>query len=265
MVSDNSTNYALLRSLISKDTPERAKIILDRLNYLGLNPRTYTLESPRGKDLDISVRLEQGAKKELWLTANYDTFKEMPSANNNASGVVTLLSLLELNKKQPLPINLRVLFFDAGLDSALIEAKKRDSDFRPGSEIFLDNLLSEDIDFIDSYVGAIVIQAVGKGQLHLFDKTGKRYVNSKSLNKKILNYAKALNVPILLSENSPNADNISFLKQGLEATVLTRYDEGAWHKMQTPKDDLTNVNVSLIGETADFIHAVVSKLAGEII
>lgn len=246
-------SYKKLKEIIGKGTLGRFQFIGDGIRALGIEPRIYGVDSPRGTDKHASVSFHYDNDRELWLTANYDTFENYPSANNNGSAVVTLLSLAERLQLTKLAINVRLLFLDAGLDPTLVAKGKRDYDFVPGSELLLAYMVENEIEFIDSYEGAITIQAVGKGNLCIFEKTGKKEENSRRLNDKIVSYAKSVSVPLEVREKSPLADNLAFLKEGLDATVLARYHEGSWHRMQTPKDDFSNVNPQTIDETVEFI------------
>ncbi|MDP3983337.1 MAG: M28 family peptidase, partial [bacterium] len=245
--------------IIGRDTQGRFDLIDQETRALGLSPKRYELASPRGVDRSLTVQFDYGRNHELWLTANYDKFNKLPAANNNASGVVALLGLSEYLRDISLPVNMRIVYFDAGLDTDLIARKKRNADFVPGSGVFLRHMMDEEIDFIDSYTGAIVVQAVGKGNLSVFERTGRKNENSRDLNGKIVNYGKSVRMPIEVKDQSPNADNISFLKEGLPATVLARYHEGAWHKMQTPSDDMTNVSSQTVDETINFILGVLKN------
>lgn len=246
-------SYKKLKEIIGKDTSDRFQFIGDEIRTLGLEPRTYEIDSPRGTDRHVSVSFHYDNERKLWLTANYDTFENYPSSNNNGSAVVTLLSLAEKLQSAKLPIGIRLLFLDAGLDPTLAAKGKRDHDFTTGSELLLAYMIEHESEFIDDYEGAITIQAVGKGNLCVFEKTGKKEENSRYLNDKIVSYAKSVGAPIEVREKSPLADNLAFLKEGLDATVLARYHEGSWHRMQTPKDDISNVNPQTIDETVDFI------------
>ncbi|PIN81176.1 hypothetical protein COV13_02065 [Candidatus Woesearchaeota archaeon CG10_big_fil_rev_8_21_14_0_10_32_9] len=249
--------YKKLKEIIKLNTAERFNFIEEEINILDLNKNITFFEamSPRG-DKHMSLNFLNDAGKEIWLTANYDTYQNFPSANNNASGVMTLLGLGSKLKEKDLPVGVRLFFLDYALDPKLVSAGRRDPDFVPGSELLLNYLIDNETDFIDKYLGTITVQAVGKGNLCVFKRTGKKDENSKYLNDKIISFGQTNGVIVDLQDQSPLADNLSFLKQGLDATVLSRYHEGAWHKMQTPKDDINNVNAQLVDETAEFLLKV---------
>lgn len=249
--------YRRLKSLINQETEGRYNFIEQETKKLGLKTEGYDLASPRGKDRHLVTRLNQGRADELWLTANYDTFGRLPAANNNASSVVTLLGLSEILRDTRLPVNIRIIYFDGGLDADLITKRKRDLDFIPGSKPFVQHMLDEEIDFIETYTGAIVVQAVGKGHLCVFEKSGKKTPNSKNLNQYLLAQGDRMGVSIEVRDHSPQADNVSFLDEDLEATVLSRYHEGSWHRMQTKSDDLSNVDVATIEETTKFLCGMI--------
>lgn len=255
--------YRRLRGLVGHETGRRFGFLELELRRLGFSPESYNLNSPRGVDRHLVARLNQGCRDELWLTANYDTFDRLPSANNNASSVVALLGLSESLRDVVLPVNLRIIFFDAGLDPDLVAKRRRDPDFVPGSALFVQHMLDNETDFIENYSGAVVIQAVGKGNLCIFEKTGKKIDNSKWLNEKLLSYGLDAYLPIDIKDHSPQADNISFLKEGLEAAVLARYQEGSWHRMQTRNDDLTNVDVSTVDQTVRFLCGFVKSFSAK--
>lgn len=103
------------------------------------------------------------------------------------------------------------------------------------------------------------MQAVGKGKLRIFEQTGAKSINSRRMNEEILALGKAIGVSVDLEQHSPSADNRSFTKEGLEATVISRYHEGSWHRMQTRGDDMNNVNIQDIEDTIEFIYKYLEK------
>lgn len=250
------TTSRRLKQIIRLSTPDRLHFIEEEIKRLGLNSERYDI-SP---DQHCSLSVRFGNPKELWFTANYDTYQNYPSANNNASGVITLLGLIEtLREKRKLPVDVRILFLGGGLDKKLVSEGNRDAQFIPGSALLLDYMIINEGEFIDRYAGTITIQAVGKGPLCIFERTGKRDYNTRELNAKIYAQAQETRTTIVLQDQSPLADNVSFLRTGLDATVLARYHEGAWHRMQTPKDDLTNVNPGTVEDTIGFIQGLISS------
>ncbi len=246
--------YRRLQGLIGEDTVGRANFIEGEVKKFGHTPDIYEPDSPRGKDRHLVVRLNQGEGSELWITANYDTFGRLPAANNNASGVVSLLGLMEYIHDNRLPINARFVYFDAGLDPDLVQKKKRNPKYVPGSQVFVKHMLEKELDFIETYRGALTVQGVGKGTLCVFERTGRKGNNSRRMNDEILQLGKAVGVRMDLVPHSPNADNESFTREGLEATVIARYHEGSWHRMQTKGDDMNNINIQDVEGTIDFLY-----------
>lgn len=248
--------YRNLKGLIGQTTEGRLSRIDEETRALGIAPKTYEIASPRGTDTHLVVEFNYDRPYDLWLTANYDTFQNLPAANNNGSGIVTLLKLSEQLQKLHPPVNIRLVYFDAGLDPDLASTGKRNPEFVPGSRLFLQHLLTTQIEFLDTYEGTITIQAVGKGDLSVFQTTGKRLENDPELNKFIVRQGASIKIPVSVKDYSPNADNMAFLEEGLSATVLARYHEGSWHKMQSREDDLTNVNSRAVAETVALLERV---------
>lgn len=246
--------YKSLKQIMGQTTEGRLNHIDEETRRMGIVPRSYEIASPRGTDTHLVVEFDFGKPHDLWLTANYDTFETLPAANNNGSSVVTLMKLQEQLRKQQPPVNIRLVYMDAGLDPDLVIKKRRNPDFIPGSHLFVQYLITEELEFIDTYNGAIAIQTVGKGDLCVFQTTGKKLNNDPELNRLIVEHGRSIQVPVKINPHSPNADNISFLEEGLRATVIARYHEGAWHKMQTKDDDLTNINSRAIDETVMFLR-----------
>lgn len=255
-----------LKGLVGVTTEDRFNHIYSEVRRMGVQPSSYELQSPRGIDRHLVVHMDHDRQdNDLWLTANYDTYKNLPAANNNASGVVALLGVVEQVQKIRLPINLRIAFLDAGLDSDLISNKRRNPDFIPGSVLFVQRVVEEDMKLIDNFEGVIVVQAVGKGNMCVFERTGKRTNNDIGLNHRLVNHGKALGVPIVIRSHSPNADNTSFINEGFPATVISRYHDGAWHRMQTREDDISNVDSRLVNETTVFLSKFVASFRGKVI
>ena len=63
-----------------------------------------------------------------------------------------------------------------------------------------------------------------------------------------------MSINVDLIPHSPNADNESFIQEGLEATVVSRYHEGSWHRMQTKGDDMNNISIQDIEGTIEFLY-----------
>lgn len=244
---------------MGQGTEGRANYLDEETRKLGIIPRVYEITSPRGVDRHLVVAFDYDKPHDLWVTANYDTFGTLPSANNNGSSVVTLLKLSEHLQKAKLPVNIRLVYFDAGLDPDLATRQRRNPDFVPGSKLFVQHLITDETEFIDTYDGAITIQAVGKGNMSVFQTTGRRLDNTAELNKLLIEHGKKVGVPVELRDHSPNADNLAFLEEGLAAAVIARYHEGAWHRMQTKDDDITNVNPRAIDETVMFLRTLVNS------
>jgi hypothetical protein len=248
--------YKSLKSLMGQNTEARLNYLDEETRKLGIMPRSYEIESSRGRDRHLVIPFDYGRAHDLWLTANYDTFDTLPGANNNGSGVITLLKLSEHLRKAQLPVNVRLVYFDAGLDPDLVTKKRRNPDFIPGSSLFMQHLITSETEFIDTYDGTITLQGVGKGNLCVFQTTGKRIENTARLNQLITQHGQSIRVPVEVREHSPNADNMAFLEEGLDAAVLARYHEGSWHRMQTKDDDLANVNPRAIDETVMFLRTL---------
>jgi len=246
--------YRRLKGLVGEDTIGRGNFIQEEIKKFGSTPVVYELDSPRGKDRHIVAKVSQGNGDELWITANYDTFGRLPGANNNASGVVSLLGLMEYVHDNKLPINMRFVYFDAGLDPDLVQKKKRNPKYIQGSQLFVKHILGKELDFIETYNGTLTVQGVGRGTLSVFERTGRYGVNSKRMNDNILTLGKEMSINVDLIPHSPNADNESFIQEGLEATVVSRYHEGSWHRMQTKGDDMNNISIQDIEGTIEFLY-----------
>lgn len=253
--------YRRIKGLIGEDSQNRLGFVQQEVEKMGIVPNIQTTINDHHSEKHLVTKVGKGDQKEIWLSANYDTVGHFPSANNNGSGVVALLGLTELLNDSPLNIDARIVYFDGGLDPDLVNKKRRNPEFKPGSERYMDYMMNEELEFIEPYDGAIVVQAVGKGDLVIFEKTGRKTENSKRLNSVVLETGKSLNIPIKVEPNSPNADNISFAKHGLEATVLARYHEGSWHRMQSREDGLSNVNPHTIDVTTEFLYNLLKEFA----
>ena len=123
-------------------------------------------------------------------------------------------------------------------------------------------MLEHEIDFIESYAGALAVQAVGKGELYVFERTGKKGNNSKRMNDQMLELGKATGINVGVKSHSPHSDNEAFTREGLEATVIARYHEGSWHRMQTKGDDMNNINIQDIEGTIEFLHKFTQSYKG---
>ena len=117
--------YKGLKGIVGKNTHERFEFILNETKNMELKSKIYKIISPRGEDNNLVVSFNYGNEKELWITSNYDTYGFLPSANNNSSGVITLLGLAQKLKENSLPIDIKIIYFDAALDPLLAEKGKR--------------------------------------------------------------------------------------------------------------------------------------------
>jgi hypothetical protein len=81
------------------------------LRGLGLEPRTQRFELPQGAVRNVEAELRGREERVVVLGAHYDSVAGSPGANDNASGVASLLELARALRGESLTLALRFVFF----------------------------------------------------------------------------------------------------------------------------------------------------------
>lgn len=179
--------------------------------------------------------------------------RTVPGANDNLTGVATLLGLARALKERPVR-GLRVLLVSTGAEESLMEgmrafAARHLTDMSPE----LTHVLC-----VDSVGSPYLVLAEGEGMLrmHLYDET---------FNELILACAEAAEVKALRGFRVRlGTDGLVALRRGFPAAMLMSVDEhGAPSNYHWPTDTPERVDYARLGDVVRLCDRVVRRLAGE--
>lgn len=109
----NGTSLSLMdyvTALESRDNRRRGDRVLASLEALGLKPVVQECRHPRIRNIIVDFSSEAGRR--VLFSAHYDAASGSLGANDNASGVAVLLGLCSELRQTPVPVRVRVVFFD---------------------------------------------------------------------------------------------------------------------------------------------------------
>ena len=216
----------------------------------------------------------------LVIGAHYDTIVHnaktllinedalMPGANDNGSGVVIGLSLVELLSKIDLPITVKIVFFDWGELGFL------------GSKAFVNKYKKEFMD--KNYLGLINLDMLGHDSKFL-DKTKKYgnmkvyirrpgsegYLDDRKLARRIIDLGDQVSPSVNFEVGAThfnNSDNISFWNEGLSALTMTGDWENDFNKERYHSSDdfVETININTFYRAYQYIVGSVMGMAFEI-
>lgn len=231
-----------------------------------------SLKDPKGVNF---VWEKKGSKKPdevLILGANYDTILNdpktlivdtkgnMPGADNNATGVVALLSLIETLDQLDLPKTIRIVFFDF-----------EELGFS-GSRSFVDKMITNvGNEKIVGYINLVMLgndskrddkeKKYGNMKLYLRNPADKGSELDLKLTKIIQENGKHTNplVEFTAEANSMNSSShISFWEAGIPAVCMTQNWESDFNpRFHTPNDFIETLNLNTYLQTFRYITGAV--------
>ena len=197
----------------------------------------YTEES-RNVIADKPGRADDG--RVVVLGGHYDTVPDVPGANDNGSGIATLLTIAREIADREYPFTVRFIAFGAeelGLH---------------GSQHYVGQLLDEEV---DSTVAMLNFDALGSGP-----RTAT--LGTLSLQRKVEEYADEQDVDIRIRYTMDwgSSDHAPFHEAGIDHIFFLGED---FSRIHTPDDKLEFVETKLLGSAAFLGMALLEMLAAE--
>ncbi len=187
---------------------------------------------------NVVARPHEGSCRVL-LVAHYDSIPISPGANDNASGVATVLELARVLADDPLRGGICFALFGAEEEGLL------------GSREFISRLSSEER---SQLLGVVNLDMVGVGNQWLL-------VGTKELAQEAAKEAQALGVPYHIG-NLPvgtSSDQASFLEARIPALLIHRQEDPRYH---TAEDTAQYVEAAALAEAARMALVVIDALLG---
>jgi hypothetical protein len=184
---------------------ERGEYIIRYLEKLGMSARTEEYEYKGDKGMNIIAGMDGKEEYEILVSAHYDRVEKSPGANDNASGVAVLLSVLEKLKDYNPKGKIRFIFFDDEEDDC------------GGSKHFVSS------NKLDNIKGLINLEVCGIGDVvhigtYCFKDETIEY--DEKINKIIKKASEDLGYGYV-ELPTPPSDHLNFLNKNIPATCFS--------------------------------------------
>ena len=180
-----------------------------------------------------------GDERVVVLGGHYDTVPEVPGANDNGSGIATLITIASEISTRTYPFTVRFIGFGSE------ELGLR------GSRFYVDSLSPQEQ---DSIIAMLNLDALGTG-----DVVG--VLGDFGLTTKVVEYGRGNSIEVerrISLAAGTSSDHASFQQAGIPAVFFLADD---FSRIHTPEDDLEFVQPQLMGNSAVLAIALLDSLA----
>lgn len=241
---------------------ERGEYVIGFLKSAGIKTTIEEYEESGSRHRNIIGEMGGPEEYETLATAHFDRSEESPGANDNASGIATLLATLEELRDYDFRGKVRFVFFDCeeiGLK---------------GSKHFVSS------NKLDNIKGAINVEVCGDGGVlhigtHYFMDKAVKY--DKNLNEAVKKTSEKLGYDYA-ELPTPPSDHLNFLARGVPSTCLSCLPEneiedardfmdgtgaeppGVWKRLGTAQDRSTYVKEGSLRMMVDVLSDTIISL-----
>ncbi len=253
-ITDLSTGPMADRSPATPGDLAVEDYITTKLTAAGLTVTREQFADATGKVTQniIGTRVGLDPTDIIVVGAHHDTLPGLPGANDNASGVVSLIAIAEDLASRQLQRTIMFVSFGSEEEPGLADGAKyllADPTFPAASVVFMLNL-----DMVGSYMQTSVVYALGA-------------TTSKTGNKLLEPMADASALTWELDLNDSNSDQVEFCKAKIPYTYLFTPDDACYHQSCDTPDRVDLPDLAQIGSFAsDFVAQLANStadLAGE--
>ncbi len=231
-------NQAFIPAIsLSGDNGERLLAMMDA----GALEVTVSLEEKAYSSRNLIAELpgDSGKDRVMVVGAHYDTTPNTQGANDNGSGVASLISIArELAEDPPAPFRMRFLLFGAE-EVGLF-----------GSRHYAANLNQDEV---DSIVAMINIDVPGSG--HSLQVIGDTLLTTEAVR-----YARGNGILIMREQglDGASSDHAPFRERGVPVMFILADDLS---RINSPRDNIEFVNPNRMGETVAVVLNAIHALA----
>jgi Zn-dependent M28 family amino/carboxypeptidase len=239
------------RNLAHPDSLTRARVyIADRLTEIGFVPR---VESYRARSYlsEILVGEKPGAAATVVVGAHYDTHGESPGADDNATGVATLLAIAEALRDRPLRNTVRFVAFPN-------EERPYTRTRAMGSRVYAMRCRARR-DRVDAMLSLEMLGAQRK--ITVVSNLRSRHL-ARTVHENLRPvHARRLVLPGFLPLVK-SSDHWSFWKEGYPAVMITDGGPLTYPHYHRRTDQIANVDFNHLGQVTSALIEAVAALAG---
>ncbi len=257
----NKINESILRSHIQKiqnfgPHPTGSNNLNQLRRYLVQELNSYNLSV---KLLDWKYKFKQGENIEATLTgknkgtiilcAHYDSVTISPGADDDGSGVASVLHLAEIFGKYKFNSTIKFVFF-SGEEQGLLGSRKY------AEQIYQNN---------ENIVGVICLDGIGYANDDVSNKTIKNYADKSAnwivdITKDIASYYHDfIKLNIIRYPNERISDHHSFYELGYQTSYFLEYDLNPFY--HTSEDTMDKMNINYLSRVTKLIAGTISEMA----
>jgi putative aminopeptidase FrvX len=228
-----------------------ANYISKQLEKYGYEVKKESFPLPNGLTSQNIIAFKEGkTDMVIILGAHYDSKSPSPGANDNASGVATLLELARVLKFKKTVPTIEFVFFGA---EEMID--KNPDHHHYGSRYFVNKLSSSEKEKI---IGMISVDMIGYGD-NFHVRTMKK--GSQTLSDKLLAFAKSKGINLTFRKDRGKygwSDHEPFELAGIPSAWLEWRNDPYHH---TRRDNLRHLNKLCIKTTGEFLSSFLLSLS----
>jgi hypothetical protein len=228
-----------------------ADYISKQLERYGYEVKKERFPLPNGLTSQNIIAFKEGeTEMVIILGAHYDSKSPSPGANDNASGVATLLELARILKFKKTVPSIELVFFGA---EEMID--KNPDHHHYGSRYFVNKLSSSEKEKI---IGMISVDMIGYGN-NFHVRTMKK--GPQILSDKLLAFAKNKGINLTFRKDRGKygwSDHEPFELEGIPSAWLEWRNDPFHH---TRRDNLRHLNKSCIKTTGEFLSSFLLSLS----
>ncbi|WP_456480364.1 M28 family peptidase [Nautilia sp.] len=253
----------------SQEIFKAQKFIENEFKKLNLPVKLQPIHTEFSTFYNVIATLNPQKNKKITISAHYDTYKDYPGADDNASGIAGVIECAKRLKDENLDISVDFVAF------CLEEPPFFNTD-KMGSFVYAKSIKETNTNFL----GVIVFEMIGYyGENQMIPDEFKRIIDSKKgdfivnvandnskefLNKLNLkaNNLKSYN---LVTDNqlAEMSDNKNFWKFGLNAIMITDTAFLRNPNYHTPNDTADTLNYENMSKVVDMVVGSIKKLNKE--
>lgn len=229
-----------------------AAFLTTQLEQIGyeVDVNTFTIEGTKNESQNLIVTKKSSddlpsTDDIIIIGAHYDSVVQSPGASDNASGTAVLLEVARMLKDEPIPAEIRFIFFGA-------------EELRlAGSESYIHEMTTDETERTVAMFNLDMVGSAEAGPLKLFTVDGKPNTATQ-ISSKV--HEKLFGKPLSIGQTD-RSDHYPFQNAGIEAVLFSYFPlEKAYH---SPDDTIDKISKERMENVAHIIALSILKLTNE--